>query len=1097
MGMPKSMQNNLPPAYQLQAQIMESFNLQQMIYEDSINDYNKIGPWRFGKNFEVNLHLDNSGSWHTLANGDRVWRIRLSSPGALTMNVIFDEYVMPEGGFVHMYSTDESHIVGAYTSILNNPAKIIGSELVEGNDIVIEYYEPAYATGQGRLKIGTITHGYRSLSIRAESLLKGLNDSGSCNIDVLCPLGIGWEQQIQSVAMIVSGSNGVCTGALINNTNNDGKPYFLTANHCLGNPANWVYRFNWHSPNPSCATTTNSTNGSFNQTMFNGVLRANRANSDFALVELNNNIPDSWNPYYAGWDRSGTTPTFTVGIHHPRGDIKKICKDNDSPNPLNTNNQPVWRVLDWDEGVTEPGSSGSPLFDQNKRIVGQLWRGQAACSTSNPTNDNNLWDEYGRFDASWDGTAANSRLRDWLDPTNTGVLILDGYDPNAILTQNDAGIITIINPSGSVCGGVITPEVTLRNFGSNALTSVNIQYQLNGGNLQTFTWSGNLASGQSISVELPVLILNTGASSFTATTSQPNGVADENPANDSRTQNFTLNSPAAPVITGNTTVCAGTNATFTASGSNQVFWYNNLTSSTPVQTGNTLSVNQPAGTYTYYAESINDTTTRKVGPNTFLNGGFLNSVDRYLVFDVFEELTLKSVLVNAQNAGNRTFQLRNSSGQVLQQIVINLPAGQSRANLNFVIPPGTNYQLKLGGSTSSLWRADDVANVQYPYTIQNLISIKESDVGLSNANNANRYYYYFYDWEVQAVPCKSLMTTVNLTVNNCNSNIPVADFFADRTTICAGESVTFTSTSTQNPTSLVWEFTGATPNISADATPVVTYSTPGTYAVSLTATNASGFSTETKTAYITVNQLPQATTVSTTNASCFPVENGSIEVAVSGGNGSYTFLWSNGAETQNLPNVTAGSYTLTVTDGNGCSAALTQNVGADNSLFVVLNVTDNSATQGNSSISAVAGGGAQPYSYSWNNGQYSGNFIENLSIGQYFVIATDNEGCAALSDTVLIGNPLSIQNMSSFYEAVLYPNPAGNEVNISMELDKTQNLQISVFSVSGQIYKKEYLQNFKEGVFRMNVESLAAGVYYVKIQSESEVKVLPFTKTTR
>jgi lysyl endopeptidase len=1095
MGLPKSLENNLPTAHQLHTHLMESFDLQQMVYEDSINDYHKIGPWRFGKNFDVNFNLQNSGVWHNLPNGDRIWRIRLVSPGALTINVIFDEYVIPQGAFIYMYNIDTSHIVGAYTALLNNPDKIIGSEIVEGNDIVIEYYEPSYAIGQGNLKIGTVTHGYRSLSTRAESLLKGLNDSGACNIDVLCPLGVGWEQQIQSVAMIVVNGNGSCTGALINNTNNDGKPYFLTANHCLGNPANWVFRFNWHSPNPSCATNTNSTNGTFNQTIFNSVLRANRANSDFALVELNNNIPDSWNPYYAGWDRTGTTPNFTVGIHHPRGDIKKICKDNDPPNPLNTNNQPVWRVLDWDEGVTEPGSSGSPLFNQDKKIVGQLWRGTAACSG---TNDNGGYDEYGRFDASWDGTAANTRLRDWLDPNNTGTTILDGYDPNAILTQNDAGIISIPNPSGTICGGTITPEITLRNFGSNVLTSVVIQYQLNGVAPQNFNWSGNLASGQTTVVELPVILLNAGSTSFTATTSQPNGVTDENTANDGKTENFTLNSSIAPTISGNNTVCSGTSTTFTANTTDhQVFWYNNLTSATPLQVGNTLTINQPEGTYTYYAESINDTSTRKVGPNTFLNGGFLNTVDRYLVFDVFEELVLKSVLVNAQTAGNRTFQLRNSLGQVIQQVIVNLPAGVSRANLNFTIQPGTNYQLKLGGTTSSLWRADDLAGVQYPYTIQNLISIKESDIGISTPANANRYYYYFYDWEVQAVPCKSLMAEVSLTVNNCTNNAPVADFYADKINICAGESITFTSTSSQNPTSLLWDFPGATPNNSINSNPTVTYSTSGIYNVTLTATNAFGSDSETKTSYITVNELPQVIVSATLNTSCLIAENGSIEIEVNGGAGNYTYLWSNGAETQDLSNVASGNYSLTVTDDNGCSNYSTQSIGVDNSLIVNLNVTDNSNTQGNSSILAVVGGGSEPYTFSWNNGDYSGNFIENLIAIDYFVIVTDSEGCEAYSDTITIGAPLSVQNTSSIYEAIIYPNPAGSEVNIAMELDRTQQLAITVYNASGQIYHKEFLNNFKNGIFKMNVENFASGVYFVKIQAESEVKVIPFTKTNK
>lgn len=330
LGLPRSFTTDIS-IENLSINQMESFDLQAMQYQDSISDYHKIDPWRFGKNFEVDYSINNSGTWTNLPNGDRIWQLRISSPGALTMNVIFDKYYLPEGAYMYMYNKAKEDVVGAYTSILNNPDSIIGSELVAGEDIIIEYFEPASVSGEGLLSIGTITHGYRSLNLHAESFLRGLNDSGDCNIDVGCPLGDGWEQQINSVGMIVVGGNGSCSGALINNTESDGTPYFLTADHCLGNPANWVFRFNWNSPDPSCATTTLSTDGSFNQTAFNSQLRASNAGSDVALVELNNPIPDSWNLFFAGWDRSGDTPNFTVGIHHPRGDIKKSVKMKMSP----------------------------------------------------------------------------------------------------------------------------------------------------------------------------------------------------------------------------------------------------------------------------------------------------------------------------------------------------------------------------------------------------------------------------------------------------------------------------------------------------------------------------------------------------------------------------------------------------------------------------------------------------------------------------------------------------------------------------------------------------------------------------------------------
>src|SRR5690606_1714230 len=111
------------------------------------------------------------------------------SPGAKSINVIFDQFFIPDGAYLQMYNRNKTHLVGSYTHILNNEAQILGTELVQGDYITLEYYEPAGTNGNVKLNIGTVTHGYRSLTLLTEKILKGLNDSGACNIDVLCPLG--------------------------------------------------------------------------------------------------------------------------------------------------------------------------------------------------------------------------------------------------------------------------------------------------------------------------------------------------------------------------------------------------------------------------------------------------------------------------------------------------------------------------------------------------------------------------------------------------------------------------------------------------------------------------------------------------------------------------------------------------------------------------------------------------------------------------------------------------------------------------------------------------------------------------------------------
>ena len=352
----------------LVAKVLPSFDLEQVKQEDAVNEktYNK--PWRFGYMHSVDYGL-NDGSWATLDNGDRIWRLPIESKGALSINFIFDDFFIPEGGSLYIYSHDRSDLLGAYTSVENQESGILGTWLVKGEKVIIEYFEPAKVSGQGRLHIAKATHGYRNAKTFRES--KGLNDSGDCNLDVDCSIGADWdglkEHNKKSVGILLSGGSGFCTGALINNTANDGKPFFLTANHCFSDPSSWSFRFGWISPNPVCAATTPSTDGPTGQTISGGTLRARSANSDFCLVEINNPIPAAWDVVYAGWDKTGTTPDFTVGIHHPRGDIMKVCRDNNVPiKEVNAGAQ-TWEVTTagqgWEIGVTEPGSSGSPLFD--------------------------------------------------------------------------------------------------------------------------------------------------------------------------------------------------------------------------------------------------------------------------------------------------------------------------------------------------------------------------------------------------------------------------------------------------------------------------------------------------------------------------------------------------------------------------------------------------------------------------------------------------------------------------------------------------------------------------------------------------------------
>jgi lysyl endopeptidase len=518
---------------------MEKFDLKKLQEEDKIQDKKGDAPWRFGFDFVVNLGLENAGLWTTLPSGDRIWTIRIKSKGAKTINFLLDSYVMPKRGHLYLYNNDRTDLLGAYNEEQNNENQVLGTWLVSGEDVWLEYFEPKKAIGKGKLNISKVIHGYRTTSEYEKTA--DLNSSGICNHDVNCPIGsLNDKKDInkKAVAMMITSGSGFCTGSLVNNTANDGKKYFLTANHCYSNPANWAFRFNWISTNNVCATTQNSTsNSNYYQTVSGATLRARRTNSDFCLVEINSSFPSNWDITWAGWDRSTSPATTTFGIHHPNGDIMKVCRDDQSPTILNTDNEQVWRIQDWDLGVTEGGSSGSPLYNQDGRVVGQLWRGQAACID---TNDNNSWDEYGRFDTSWDagGTAA-TQLKNWLDPTNTGAMTTEVYPVQQVFQYNAS--IQITNIAQQLACGVnsITPILKITNHGSVNLTSATITYSLNGGTTNTINWTGNLATNSFANVNLPAISITVANNTFTANVSNPNGMQDQNTNNDAASFAFT------------------------------------------------------------------------------------------------------------------------------------------------------------------------------------------------------------------------------------------------------------------------------------------------------------------------------------------------------------------------------------------------------------------------------------------------------------------------------------------------------------------------------------------------------------------------------
>ncbi len=328
----------------------------------------------------------------------------------------FGEFDLQPGARLNVYDPDRVRAVGPYTSADIQPHGELWTPPIDGDRVVVELFWPRALAGQEpNLRLTNVSHGYKSFALR------GPGDSGLCNIDIACPEGDAFQDERRGVVKLLIDGSFDCSGSLIKSNEAVCQPYVLTAEHCYvdsgGSVAGTSFIFNYEKP--ACG------GGTASQTdiVVGATLVANSADSDFRLLRLGSLPPASFDAYFNGWNRASQPATQSWTIHHPEGDVKKISHDAD-PLTVGTLQPPGshWRAGNWEEGTTERGSSGAPLFDQGRRIVGQNHGGLASCAFDSFT-------EFGRFDVSWEGGGTPAtRLKDWLDPGNTEVMTVDGFD---------------------------------------------------------------------------------------------------------------------------------------------------------------------------------------------------------------------------------------------------------------------------------------------------------------------------------------------------------------------------------------------------------------------------------------------------------------------------------------------------------------------------------------------------------------------------------------------------------------------------------------------------------------------------------------------
>ena len=468
---------------------MPAFDIESLLEEDKLDESDIQRSFRFAHKFYVDIEKGKSGKNFTLPDGTKIWQVGIRSKGAYSINVFFSEYNIPEGARLFLYNSDKTHIIGAFTHENNSEDNILPIQPVAGEEIIIEYEEPANAAFEGQLKISEVNHDYKDLLKYDFKIDPPSNVDITCMPDILCQDPDN-DNARSTVLVIINGITS-CSGSLLNTTNNDGEPVLLTAVHCLNG-------LNFSAPNDNYVKAAGTIVSFFNyrkpvcslrmmatqeMSLAGAIPLSIAIKNDMALLRFKDTPPDYYKPYYAGWNvnpSAGNNNPF-VNIHHPQGLVAKYGSAETTLSIKDFevqifNPQAHWEVSSWTEGATAGGSSGSPLFDNQGLVIGGLSGGHSLCSNGFP---NSKADYFFALYKSWEYPAnIGNTLKSCLDPLNSGVLQNESYDPyreNPLVRLKN----TDYNGTDVIANSTLnSPELGLV-FGHNSLQTTEFAEEFN------------------------------------------------------------------------------------------------------------------------------------------------------------------------------------------------------------------------------------------------------------------------------------------------------------------------------------------------------------------------------------------------------------------------------------------------------------------------------------------------------------------------------------------------------------------------------------------------------------------------------------------
>ncbi len=555
--------------------------------------------FRFGLNRAVDVDIIGAAA-QTEQNGTRTYSYQITADGAFSLNLIFDRFRLKAGSKLYLYNSDRTMLIGPITDAQNpQSGREFWTDLVQGSTLLIDLQEPIAGSGTSELHLSAVVHAYKDLFPNTS---KAFGQAGTCHPNMACYPGFQFEGD--GVAMILtSGGARACTGSMVNDMRQSFRSFFLTAFHCVdgGNGTlsadeisaaeNWLVRFNYQS-----TTCTPGVDDLDVMTLNGTTFRSGLSNSDFALFELVQQVPSDVNTTYNGWNRGAATTSNNFGIHHPRGDVKKISFTNADTQIIGFNGGAgsAYVTSFWStSGVTDPGSSGSPLFDGNRRIVGQLWGGPSSCAATG----NNLRDYYGRVFTSWTGGGTDAtRLSNWLDPDNGSNTTTDGVKPlvSGPAAFTTASSFSVNTGTSSITAWTVTGGAGVVSPMSGTGNTANLTALSSGSNL-TITFG--VSAGQSYPIRFAKMFDVSGPPTLSGLAASPTTVCAGSPAtftatvgNFTGTYSFTLSNGTGPLS--GTSSSTAFSQVVTASGSGlQTFTLTLANSFTTNTASTTLTVN--------------------------------------------------------------------------------------------------------------------------------------------------------------------------------------------------------------------------------------------------------------------------------------------------------------------------------------------------------------------------------------------------------------------------------------------------------------------------------------------------------------------------